>query len=263
MQQFTVDGKAVFAATGGQAFERGRPTVVFVHGAGMDHIVWALQTRYFAYRGRNVLAIDLPGHGRSAGPTLPSIGAMADWLARLLDAAVVDKAAIVGHSLGGLAALETAARYPGRVRAIALLGVAERMTVHPELLAAARADEHLAYELITAWGYARRSHLGGQREPGMWMTGGTVRLLERSRPGVLAADLAACEDFVGAPAAAGKIACPALFVLGANDRMTAPAAAAPLAERIAGSRTILVPDAGHFLMIEQPDRTLDALREIL
>ena len=261
--ELSVDGKTVFAATGGKPFDPAAPAIVFIHGSGADHTVWALQTRYFAWHGRGVLAIDLPGHGRSDGPAIETIGALADWTVRLLDAAGVETAAIVGHSLGGLAALETAARYPGRVRAIALLGVAERMTVHPELLAAARADEHLAYELITAWGYARRSHLGGQREPGMWMTGGTVRLLERSQAGVLGSDLAACNDFDGAPAAAEKIACPALFVLGANDRMTAPAAAAPLAERIAGSRTILVPDAGHFLMIEQPDWTLDALREIL
>ena len=261
--ELSVDGKTVFAATGGKKFDPAAPAIVFIHGSGGDHTVWALQTRYFAWHGSSVLAIDLPGHGRSDGPALETIDALADWTVRLLDAAGVETAAIVGHSLGALVALAAAARYPDRVRAVALLGVAEPMAVHPELLAASRAEDHLAYELITAWGYARRSHLGGQRMPGMWMTGGTVRLLERSRPGVLAADLAACEDFVGAPAAAGKIACPALFVLGANDRMTAPAAAAPLAERIAGSRTILVPDAGHFLMIEQPDRTLDALREIL
>ncbi len=51
MQQFTVDGKAVFAATGGRPFDAGLPAVVFVHAAGMDHTIWALQTRYFAHRG--------------------------------------------------------------------------------------------------------------------------------------------------------------------------------------------------------------------
>ncbi len=47
--EMIVDGDAVFAATGGQPFERERPSIVFGHGAGMDHTVWALQTRYFAY----------------------------------------------------------------------------------------------------------------------------------------------------------------------------------------------------------------------
>lgn len=261
--ELSVDGRTVFAATGGKTFDPAAPAIVFIHGAGGDHTVWALQTRYFAWHGSSVLAIDLPGHGRSDGPLLETVDALADWTIRLLDAAGVEAAAIVGHSLGAMVALAAAARYPVRIRAMALLGVAERMVVHPELLAASRAGDHLAHELITSWGYARRSHIGGQRMPGMWMTGGTLRLLERSRPGVLAADLAACEDFAGAPAAAAKVTCPALFVLGANDRMTAPAAAVPLAEKIAGSRTIMVPDAGHFLMIEQPDRTLDALREIL
>ena len=71
-----VDGKRAFAATGGQHFEARKPTVVFVHGGGLDHTVWALQTRYFAYHGRNVLAVDLPGHGKSDGPPLDSIPAV-------------------------------------------------------------------------------------------------------------------------------------------------------------------------------------------
>ena len=62
--EISVDNKAVFAATGGQPFDPAQPAIVFIHGAGMDHTVWALQTRYFAYRGRGVLAVDLPGHGR-------------------------------------------------------------------------------------------------------------------------------------------------------------------------------------------------------
>ena len=261
--ELEVDGKTVFAATGGKAFDPGDPTIVFVHGSGGDHTIWALQTRYFAWHGRGVLAVDLPGHGRSDGPALASVGEIADWLGRLLDAAGAEKAAIVGHSLGALAALDAAARLAGRVRAIALLGVAEDMTVHPDLLSAARADDHLAFELLTAWGHARRSHLGGQRTPGMWMMDGNTRLLERSAPGVLGIDLAACDDYDGAAAAAAKVTCPVLFVLGESDRMTAPKAARPLAEKIAQSRTIMVPEAGHMMMIEQSGRTLDALRDVV
>lgn len=258
--EFSVDGKSVFAATGGKTFDPDDPTVVFVHGSGGDHTIWALQTRYFAWHGRGVLAVDLPGHGRSDGPALASIGELADWLGRLLDAAGAEKAAVVGHSLGALVALEAASRLPDRVRAIALLGVAESMKVHPDLLNAAKADDHLAFELITAWGHARRSHLGGQRTPGMWMMGGSERLLERSAPGVLGTDLAACSDFDGAAAAAAKVTCPALFVLGEGDRMTTPKAARPLAEKIDDSRTVMVPEAGHMMMVEQSGRTLDALR---
>ena len=261
--ELKVDGKTVFAATGGKPFDPGDPTGVFIHGAACDHTVWALQTRYFAWHGSGVLAVDLPGHGRSDGPALASVGAVADWLIRLLDAAGAEKAAIVGHSLGALAALDAAARRPDRIRAIALLGVAEDMTVHPDLMSAALADDHLAFELITAWAHARRSHLGGQRTPGMWMMDGYIRLLERAAPGVLGTDLAACGDYDGAAAAAVKVTCPVLFVLGESDRMTAPRATRPLAEKIAQSSTIMVPDAGHLMMVEQSGRTLDALRDFV
>src|SRR5271170_7431625 len=123
-----VDGLEVFAGDGGKAHEPGRPLLVFVHGAGMDHTVWALQSRWFAHHGFNVLAVDLPGHGGSKGPALTSIGAMADWTALLIAAAGAERAALVGHSMGALVALETAARHPDRVARMALLGAAAKMT---------------------------------------------------------------------------------------------------------------------------------------
>ncbi|MGH6945998.1 MAG: alpha/beta fold hydrolase, partial [Kiloniellales bacterium] len=128
--QLTVEGRAVFAGTGGLPFDPARPAIVFVHGAGMDHSVWALLARYFAHRGRAVLAVDLPGHGRSDGAPLESVEALADWLLGLLDAAGLESAALAGHSLGSLVALETAARAPGRVRALALLASAPLMPVN-------------------------------------------------------------------------------------------------------------------------------------
>lgn len=95
-----VNDTASFAATGGRRFDPSLPAVVFIHGAGMDHSVWALQSRYFAHHGRAVLSLDLPGHGRSQGAPLESIEAIADWLAGLLDAAGVEQAVLVGHSMG-------------------------------------------------------------------------------------------------------------------------------------------------------------------
>ena len=259
--EFVVDGRKIFAATGGQPFKPELPTVAFIHGAGMDHTVWTLQTRYFANHGRNVLAIDLPGHGVSEGPPQKSIAELAGWMTRFLDAARVDKAALVGHSMGALAALETASRAPTRVWALVLLGVAERMAVHPDLLKAARAGEHVALDLIAAWGFGRRAHLGGARAPGLWMLGGGVRLLERGQAPALAVDLAACDAYKDALAAADKVRCPTLLLLGDMDRMSPPAAARTLGARIAGARTIVLQDTGHMMMVEQPDQTLDALAE--
>lgn len=260
--ELQVDGRKVFAATGGRPFDSELPSVVFVHGAGMDHTVWALQTRFFAHRGRGVLAVDLPGHGRSEGPALGSIAEMADWLVRVLDSAGVQQAALAGHSMGALIALDCAGRHKARVGALALLGAAPKMPVHPDLLAAAEADDHLAFDLVNSWAHGESGHWGGAQAPGLWLMGGGERLLERGLPGVLHNDLAACNAYGGGPGAAEAVACPALLVLGADDKMTPAKAGRKLAEAIAGAQVAVLANSGHMMMTEQPDATLDALREI-
>lgn len=258
----TVRGKRVFATTGGKRFDPALPAVVFVHGAGMDRSVWELQTRWFAWHGRGVLALDLPAHGRSQGPPLESIGALADWLFDALDAAGASSAAIVGHSMGALIAIEAAARRPERIRALALCGCAAVMPVQADLLRAGLAGEHLAFDLITAWGVGRRAQIGGAETPGAWITGATMRLLEHGEKGVVGVDLRSCEGYNGAAAAIQKVTCPTLLVLGAHDRMSPPKTAEPFMA-IPGARKIVLENCGHMMTIEQPGRTLDALRTLL
>src|SRR5947208_16825049 len=127
--QLSVNGADIFVATGGRPFDPSLPAVVMIHGAGFDHSTWALHSRWFAHHGFSVLAPDLPGHGRSAGPSLSSIAEMADWTAALLDAAGVTKAHLIGHSMGSLISLETAARHPDKVYALSLIVTAATMTV--------------------------------------------------------------------------------------------------------------------------------------
>ena len=261
--QFTVAGQPTYAYTGTRQPLPAQPTVVFVHGAANDHSVWALQSRYFAHHGRNVLAVDLPAHGRSGGEPLPTVEAIADWLVALQDAAGVDRAALVGHSLGSLAALAAAARHPGRVGRIALLGPAVPMTVSDALLAAAQAGDHLAYELINGWSFSAGKQLGGNPVPGIWMTGNALRLTERTRPGVLHADLVACNDYAGGLDAATAVRCPALLILGARDLMAPPRNTDALVAALPDKRVVTLPGCGHALMAEQPDAVLDALRGFL
>lgn len=261
--QIDLDGQAVYAATGGRPFEPGQPTIVFIHGGGADHTVWALQTRYFAHRGQNVLAIDLPGHGRTDGPALTTIAAMADWVVALLDALDVDDAALVGHSMGSLVALDTAMRHGARVRAIALLGTALPMAVADPLLEAAKADDADAFDMVTIWGHSRSGQIGGNPAPGLWMTGDGRRLLERSGPGVLHGDLKACNDYAASDTALAKIACPALVVIAAKDLMTPRAGAEAVAGAIPNARTVVLPDCGHMMMAERPGAVLDALKTLL
>ncbi len=261
--ELSVAGQRIHAGTGGHAFDPDIPLVVFLHGAGLDHTVWALPARYFAHRDRAVLAVDLPGHGKSAGAPLGSIADLANWVMKLLDETGVEKAALAGHSMGALVALEAAARHPRRVSALALLGAAPKMPVHPDLLAAAQADDHAAFELMTSWGFGPAGQLGGARVPGAWLMGGGERLLERVRPGVLHTDLAACNAYDGGLEAAARVACPTAVIIGSEDRMTPARAGAKLAAAIAGARAIVIPACGHMMLAEKPDETLDALRTIL
>jgi len=256
----TVDGDRAYVYTGTRPFDRARPTILFVHGAANDHSVWALQSRYFAHHGSNALAVDLPAHGKSGGSPRPSIQAIADWLIALLDALEIDRAVLVGHSMGALAALEMTARRPERVRALALLGPAAPMSVSEVLLEAARTIDHLAYELMTGWTFSATSHLGGNRQPGVWMTNNALRLMERSRPGVLHADLAACDAYADGLAAAATVHCPALLVFGQRDLMVPPKNAGPLQDALTSKRVVTIPECGHNMMAEAPDLVLDSLR---
>ncbi len=190
--QLAVDGRKVYAATGGRPFDRALPATVFLHGAGCDHTVWQLPARWFAWHGASVLAVDLPGHGRSEGPPLTSIAELGGWVGRLLDAAGLDTAALVGHSMGAAIALDAAAALGPRIVRVALLGTAASIPVHKDLLAAAREEPQRAYEMMTAWAHGVDAKLGGHPVPGLWMTGGTLALFARNAPGVLHTDLAAC-----------------------------------------------------------------------
>ena len=262
--QFTIEGRPVFGATGGRAHEAGRPLAVFVHGAGLDHSVWALQSRWLAFHGWNVLALDLPGHGLSAGPPLPSIGAMAAWLAAVIDAAEPQTephpfAALIGHSMGSLVALEAAAQFSNCVRSLVLIGTAAAMPVHPDLLAAAAANDHAAIDMVNLWGYGFAATLGGSRAPGVWMVGAGERLLERAMPGVLHNDLAACDAYRDGPAAAAEVKTPTLLISGERDQMTPLKSARALAARISGAKLLALPGAGHMLMAERPYEIVDAL----
>jgi pimeloyl-ACP methyl ester carboxylesterase len=251
-----VGRRRAFAYTAAHMPDPRRPTVVFVHGAGLDHSAFALQSRYFGYHGRNVLALDLPGHGRSEGPPIPAVAGLADWVLQVLDAQELGKASIVGHSMGALVALDAANRYPDRIERIACIGVAYPMKVSEAFLEAARKNEHTAFDMETIWGHAPQVPLGGNPNPGMSMYGDTLARLRRLAPGVLYNDLKACNEYT---ADFAGVKCPVLLILGKRDVMTPPRAAAALVEKLPNAKTELVEVSGHSLMAEAPDATLDAL----
>jgi pimeloyl-ACP methyl ester carboxylesterase len=258
-----VQGRKAYAYTGGKGFDPSLACVVFIHGGALDHSVWALQSRYLAHHGYGVLAVDLPAHGRAEGPPLASVAAIADWIPAVLDAAGVRAAALVGHSMGALAALDCAARHRARVTRIALIGAAFPMRVSDELLAATRDDEPLAQDMVNIWSHSAYAHYPSNPGPGFWVRGENLRLMQRQKPGVMHVDFKACNDYAAGAERAAQVACPALFILGRRDVMTPARSGRELAKAVKGARVLEIGASGHNAMAEKPDEVLDALTAFL
>jgi pimeloyl-ACP methyl ester carboxylesterase len=257
----TVDGVNAHASNGGVTLTSGAPVVLLIHGAGMDSTVWQLQTRYLAHRGFRAVAVDLPGHGKSDGPPLTSIDAMADWVSRFIAAGSLGSTHVVGHSMGTFIALELASRYPSMVASITLCGTATAMPVHPDLLDAAAHDVKAAAALMASWGHDKPAHIGVNPTPGLWMLGGARALVENSAPGVLAADFGACVSYSHALSAAACVTCNATVVIGLGDKMTPPKSARALAAAVPSAHVIELAGTGHSMMIENPRAVKQAILE--
>jgi len=257
-----VDKRNTYLYTGSREFDPARESIVFVHGAALDHTVWLLQSRYFAHHGRNVLAVDLPGHGHTDGPLIDSISGMADWVHSVVDTLDIPRLVLVGHSMGSLVSLEAAARYPRRTIRLALLGSAVPMAVADPLLNAARENRHAGLDMINIWGHSVAAQLGGSETPGMWMTGSTIRLLERAGPNVLFNDLSACNEYGQGLESAARVTCPTLLLAGRNDIMTPVKVAHDLVEALPQSRLRSL-DCGHLMMSEKPNEVLDELIQFI
>lgn len=261
-----IDGAPAYCYTGGKSFDAALPTVLFIHGAQNDHSVWALQSRYLAHHGYGVLAVDLPGHGRSKGVAKRSVEEMADWLLAVLDAAGVAQAALLGHSMGSLIALELSHRAPQRVGKLAMLGTAYPMKVSDALLDTARDDEQAAIDMVNIFSHSGMAQKPSCPGPGFSVMGGAQRLMQRMsalNPGQLFyTDFYACNAYANGEQAAQAVRCPVLFIFGSKDQMTPPKAARLLTGAIPHGKVVQV-EAGHALMAEQPDAVLDALRAFL
>lgn len=272
--KLAVAGREAYAFTGGKPFDAALPCVAFVHGALLDHSVWTLHARSLAHHGHAVLAVDLPGHGRSAGPAPRSVEDAAEWLIALLAEARVRRVALVGHSMGSLIALEAAARLTGsdldiEPTRLAMIGTAFPMKVSATLLDTAAAAPDQAIDLVNALSFASLASKPANPGPGTWLHGANRALMRRQQAAYAAAglgnlfldDFGACDRYAGALAAAAQVRCPARLILGAKDGMTPPKAAQALAAALHAEISTL--PVGHSLMAEAPDAVLAALQAAL
>ena len=260
-----------YAYTGGKAFDAAKPTIVFIHGVLNDHSVWILQTRYLAHHGFNVLAIDLPGHGRSGGDAPSSVEEAALFIETLLDAAGVRQTSLVGHSWGSLIALETAARLQDRITHLALVGTAFPMKVSPALIEASLNEPMKALQMVNVFSRATLAAPPSALGPGTWVYGASMALGRRllasnTQVNIFHRGFVACDSYANGLEAVATIACPVLFVLGESDQMTPPRAAKSLIDQAQASgksfQVVKVP-MGHHQMSESPEETLNALKDFL
>jgi pimeloyl-ACP methyl ester carboxylesterase len=267
-----LDGHNIYVGRGGVDWKAGLPTLMMLHGAGMNRTVWVLLGRYFARHGYNVVLADLPGHGNSQGAPLPSIEANALWLWRLLEQLAeeseldLQNVNLCGHSMGSLIAMHTAAEHVDQVKRLLLLGSGYPMPVGQSLLDAAEADDHLAIDMVCYFSHAYGSMLGNNPVAGISAYNAAEILLEQANPGVLFADLSACNNYkVGEQAIdAIKDQMEVVVIAGGEDRMT------PLPREPSSALHIrlnahleLIPDCGHMMISERPEATLQALRRYL
>jgi pimeloyl-ACP methyl ester carboxylesterase len=269
--KLTVLGHEAYAYTGGKPFDPAKPTVVMIHGVLNDHSVWILQSRYLAHHGWNVLAVDLPGHCRSGGDAPASVEQAADFVAALLDAAGVARAALVGHSWGSLIALETAGRLKDRISHLVLVGTAFPMKVSPVLLETSLNEPMKALEMINVFSRATLAAPPSALGPGTWVYGASMALGKRvlasnTQVNLFHRGFTACDQYANGLQAMANVTCPVLFLLGAQDQMTTPKAAQSLVQQARESGkalSVVTVPMGHHQMNESPEETLKALKDFL
>lgn len=254
-------GEAYYGVGSGHPAEDA-DAIVFIHGAGFDHSVWVMPARYFARHGLRVIAPDLPGHGRSAGPALTTIEDMADWVAELISATIPEgvRTTVVGHSMGSLVALAVADRHAEQISGLALLGTSAPMPVGPPLLDAAKDNHHAAYEMANTWSHSTGGRIGASQNPGLSNFNSGERWLERMGRGAYHADLAACNAY---QREAADVDVRSLVIIGSADRMTSPRAGRTVAETLHAEKTVLLEGSGHAMLSERPNEVLDALRDFI
>ena len=260
-----------YCYTAGKALDKAKPCVVFIHGVLNDHSVWILQSRYLANHGWNVLAVDLPGHCKSEGNAPASVEEAATFIAALLDAAGVEKAALIGHSWGSLIALEAASKLGDRITHLVLVGTAFPMKVSAALLTASLNEPMAALKMINVFSRSTLAAPPSALGPGTWVYGASLALGRRvlasnAQVNVFHRGFKACDDYANGEAAINQVTCPILFLLGANDQMTQAKAAQLLINtaQSSGKRLQVISLAvGHHQMSEAPEETLMAIKGFL
>lgn len=232
-------GDDELACTWSGAKTQPMPPLILIHGAGGDALHWPPALRRL--EGYEVYALDLPGHGRSAGHARATIGAYAEVVAAFADALSLPPFVLAGHSMGGAIAIELALRQPQRLAGLILIATGAKLRVAPAILDGLLHDPAATADLLVELAH------GAQTDARLDQT--YRRRLRAVAPALLRADFLACDAFDRRADIAG-ITLPTLIICGAADRMTPVKYSQFLADQIRGAQLMIVPDAGHMVMLE-------------
>jgi pimeloyl-ACP methyl ester carboxylesterase len=226
-----------------EANDHSRPPVILIHGAGGNHLSWPPQLRRLP--DQRIFAPDLPAHGKSEGIGRHTIEDYVQDVLEFMSELKIYSAILVGHSMGGAVALSVAIHFPKRVTALGLIGSGARLRVDPALLRASSDPSTFAsaVRMINDASFSSQSN--------RIMELSTQRMME-TRPTVLYGDLMACDAF-DEMNQLSKLSLPTLIVCGSDDQVTPLSHSEFLREHIAGAHLKVVPNAGHMVVLEQPD----------
>ena len=231
-----------------------RPPLILIHGAGGSYISWPAQIRRL--EGERIFALDLPGHGQSEGVGRHSVDEYAEDVIAFMKALKIRAAVLVGISMGSAVALTIALKYPKKVLGLGLLGGGAKLRVAPPVLewTANPNTFESAVDMVN-------ENCFSEGAPQSLLALSKKQMME-IRPPVFHGDLLACNEFdvVGQ---LEKMDLPALIICGAEDKMTPVKFSELLKSRIANSQLHVIEHAGHMVMLEQPDRIAELLKEFV
>ncbi len=242
IKKFSIDNTEIACWLNPGDFGGHQKSLVFLHGSGSDHSCWSYQYSQL-HKQFNIVAVDLPGHGSSAGGGENDVDQYCLWIKKLLDVLQLKNPVLVGHSLGAAMAMKLALRYPQDVAGIVPVGGGIKMPVNPDLLAGLKIDPALAMDLICKFSLAR------ENRPQLFDS--LKKSMAKTNVDVLYGDLSAC-DKLDLTTDIGKINTQALVICGMEDKMTPPDFSHRIVAGISGAKICLIAGAGHMVMLEKP-----------
>ncbi len=250
---YKIDGTGINCWVNTQCFNDKKRSLLFIHGAGVDHTIWINQYEPMK-DGYNIAAVDLPGHGRSEGKGEVDVFLYTAWVRKIIDRLGMNKPVVIGHSLGAAIGLVFAVKYGGALSAVVSVGGGVRMPVNEMILAGLKTDPAAVMGLVAKLCVSKKSR-GSLSDA---MSG----VFARMKPDILHGDFLAC-DHLDVTHEITRITAPTLVICGADDKMTPPAMSHFLADNIEGAKLALIAGAGHMVMLEEPEAFNEVLEAFL